>query len=164
MKKIEMTKIRELLDPEEYHLFESYNLHENLTPGTWKLYKKYPGWMEDGSQPILTSERHTKEMLYKFAKSHKKVDVTAILNRAAIIVCVINLIIMIINLFTFKNLKLNSSILGIDAGVIIMNLVNFAADCIKQDAKIENLKLNYLVKWGAKDETRNTKRNTKSNK
>lgn len=164
MKEIKMNKIRQLLDPEEYHLFESYNLHENLTPGTWKLYKKYPGWMEDGSQPILTSERHTKEILYKFAKTHRRINTATAVSKVAIIVSIINLIILVINLFTLKNTRISSIVVGINTGIIILDIVNLIADTKQQEIKIDNMKLNLLVKWGAKDETRNAKRNTKSNK
>lgn len=66
-------EIRKLIG-DRYHLYVGYSPDKT----EWKLFKKYENgdsiYYSDDNKAIMTSETHTEEDLYKFAKSHHKID------------------------------------------------------------------------------------------
>ena len=73
-------KIRKWLG-DRYHLNTEITFKEDKTKiEKWKLFRVYPNWMTDGSEPIMTSKTHTDKELIEFAKKHRKYDLSIIDN------------------------------------------------------------------------------------
>ena len=115
------TKIRQLLDYKEYHLNTRVTFELGETKTTWKLYKKYDNWISDGSKPIMTSETHTEEELYQFAKKHKKYYLTDFI-RLLLIIPIFTLIMCVINIF-INNDVLREMIWGLEIATILMLII-----------------------------------------
>ena len=115
------TKIRQLLDYKEYHLYTStkFELNEKIT--TWKLFKKYDGWIGDGSEPIMTSETHTEEELYQFVKKHKRYYLTDFI-RLLLIIPIFTLIMCVINIF-INNDFLREIIWGLEISTFLIIII-----------------------------------------
>lgn len=114
-------KIRQILDYKEYHLHTSikFELNEKIT--TWKLFKKYNGWISDGSEPIMTSETHTEEELLEFAKKHKKyylVDITRMLLIIPIVTFIMSIINMCVNNDVFRGI-----VWGLEIATILILII-----------------------------------------
>lgn len=110
-------KIRKLLGYEDYHLY-SENDFEN-----WKLFKKYKNferYISNENKPIMTSETHTIDDLYKFAKKHHKIDESKGTSTTLITIAFINLFIAIVNLFLKIN-YIRGFIMGINLTILIIS-------------------------------------------
>ena len=140
-KKQDMWKIRRMLG-ENYHLCEECGF-DNGFKTTWKLYAKYAGWIDDGSEPIMTSETHTYEDLYKFAKEHCVWDCDLVVGKASMVVLIIILVIAILNCF-WNNKILMGFIWGINVFSIILSTTRFIVS--NHNWKITQLK--YKERWG----------------
>ena len=107
-------KIREMLG-DDYHLFN------NNSKGEWKLFRQYKDfdlYFCEENKPIMTSETHTEEELYKFAKKNRKYDIENANNSINIIVAWLCCIVLIINFF-IKIEWLRYFIWGVDFYLII---------------------------------------------
>ena len=105
-----------------YYLGDSYHLHECYTADNkweFKLYRKYEGWMKDNSGPIMTSEDHTYEDLYKFAKKHRKYNIRLILPWAYMALAWIALILSFIGGYTHND-SLRYISRGIDISIFVI--------------------------------------------
>lgn len=156
-----LQKAISIMDPDEYYITKEYKHGEKVD---WKLYKIYNGWDEDNSKPIMSSETHTERQLYDFIKKHSAEDEFMAMTRAAMIVCWINIAIGFINFFTIKSKDLGNLIIGINIGMITLELVGYYTNAKRYDKKLENLIIDNMVKRRTEDERKNTKRNTRSNK
>lgn len=116
MKK-DMFKIRRMLG-ENYHLYEECKWNEDKLEETWKVYAKYSGWIDDGSKPIMTSETHTYEDLYKFAKEHNVWNCDLMIGKVTIVINIITIFIAVLNCFLN-----NKELRGFIWGTIIFSLI-----------------------------------------
>ena len=128
-------EIRQLLDYKEYHLYTStkFELNEKIT--TWKLFKKYDGWIGDGSKPIMTSETHTEEELLEFAKKHKEYKLVDFL-KMFLIVPIFTLIMCVVNLFVSSNF-MSGLIWGLNIATFLICII--ARFISKQNEKVWDL-------------------------
>lgn len=90
------------------YLGDRYHLHvtlggENLEVESWKLFRKYPGYLMDGSTAIMTSETHSEEDLYKFAKKHRRFETNPTKNGLLVIIAFISMLIPFINIVLNNN-------------------------------------------------------------
>lgn len=123
--KIDMMKVRMMLDNKHYHLFEEIKWDENHNLiETWKLFEKHDNWMIDNSEAIMTSEENTIEELYKFVKEHREVDLESVLAKSTTIIFLIITIIAIINIF-IKDTLLRGVILGVNLTCVIFSLIRY---------------------------------------
>lgn len=120
MKKI--NKIRKMLG-DRYHLsVES----DGVEITGWVLFKNYTNgdpiyWSKD-NRSIMRSEENTLEDLYKFAKTHQKLDLDKVILRVSLWILTVALIICIINFYFHSNI-LRTIIWTIDAMVILIDAV-----------------------------------------
>lgn len=116
-------EIRKLLS-KRYHLCVSW---ENDII-TWKLFKQYengdPIYYSNDNKPIMTSETHTPEQLYKFAKIHHKIDEHLFLNKMNVNVSFIVMILIITNIIFFKNDFIKGILMGIDVMIVLYCIVS----------------------------------------
>lgn len=120
MKKI--NKIRKMLG-DRYHLSVESNGVEIIN---WVLFKNYSNgdpiyWSKD-NRSIMRSEENTLEDLYKFAKTHQKLDLDKVILRVSLWILTVALIICIINFYFHSNI-LRTIIWTIDAMVILIDAV-----------------------------------------
>jgi hypothetical protein len=140
MKK-DMFEIRRMLG-ENYHIFETFE-YENGYKETWKVYAKYSGWIDDGSKPIMTSETHTYEDLYKFAKEHNVWDCDLIVDKVSIVINIITVIIAALNCF-LNNKELRGFIWGTIMFSLIMSFTRIIIS--NHNWKISELKFKERMK------------------
>lgn len=111
-------EIRKLLG-NRYHLYVSWE--ENKIE--WKLYKKYENgdiiYFSDDNKAIMTSETHTEEDLYKFAKSHHKIDLHNSNRKLRGIIFVIVFTLCFIKFFVKDNFIIDTIIYTADAILLI---------------------------------------------
>ncbi len=184
-------KIQEMLDYEEYHLNIDFMFNEFEYDYTkWKLFKKYDGWLNDGSEPLMSSDNTSVDELYKFVKKHRKIDPVYSLNKVIVPIVWLILTFMIIRIFFIDNKiiqDIGHDLLMFEFGLVGASIIANIFSCIKDNIKFENLKLDILTRGRTfnakieeirhtapfvnkeeeeKDETANkkTKRNTRSNK
>lgn len=104
MDKLE-SKIRELLG-NEYHLSTEYKGEKE--PIRWVLYRRYKDtdiYFSEDNKPIMSSDTHSMVELYKYAKSHQRVDG---IMKTRWVICVI----LFINaILSFSNIYFNSKII-----------------------------------------------------
>lgn len=108
------------------YLGDRYHLHvtlggENLEVESWKLFRKYPGYLTDGSTAIMTSETHSEEDLYKFAKKHKYYKTERIITKLFVLVAYIGMILGIIS-STLDNNDLYCFYFGIEFVIFFVGL------------------------------------------
>ena len=106
-------KIRKMLG-NDYHLF-------NNNRDEWKLFRQYKDfdlYFCEENKPIMTSETHTEEELYKYAKKNRKYDIESVNNSINIIVAWLCCLVLIINAF-IKIEWLRYFIWGVDFYLII---------------------------------------------
>ena len=118
-----MNKIRKLLG-DKYHLSEHI-----LEDGSeeWVLFKRYDEpkiYFSKDNTSIMSSETNTIEELYEFAKKHHEIDEHQTMGIVNIVVAWIALIILIINMFVFKNNSIRWFIVGINFCVIIYSFIS----------------------------------------
>lgn len=118
MKKYDEFKIRSMLG-EDYYLHEKIEeVDGQFKTKSWALYEIHNNWLNDGSKPIMTSEKNTWEELCKFAKENRKynlVDVLRSITIIAFIVCILTLIVVIFNLGNYLK--------GFMIGLIVMEVI-----------------------------------------
>lgn len=90
-------KIRKWLG-DKYHLNVTLG-GEKLEVESWNLFRKYPGYLTDDSEAIMTSETNTDEELYKFAKKHRRFETNPTKNGLFVILAFIAGLIPFINIF-----------------------------------------------------------------
>ena len=111
-------KIRELLRG-RYHLYSEFSQGKKK----WRLYKKYencdPIYYSEDNEAIMTSETHTEEELYQFAKSHHKIDIHESNRKLRMIIFVIVFILCFINFFVKDNYIIDTIVFTADTILII---------------------------------------------
>lgn len=150
-------KIRRWLG-DRYHLNTEITFKEDKTKiEKWKLFRVYPGWMEDNSGAIMTSETHTDKELMKFAKKYRKYDLSMVDNTIFIIISYLNIFTIILNIW-IKNKYLAGFYWGINFLIIITSIVKLIF--IEKNSKVTKLEFKermdiFLKKENIKDERKN---------
>ncbi len=114
-------KIRKLLG-KDYHLCIGIRL--SLDDGleiTWSLYKYYDDidlYVSKDNKFIMTSETHTFEQLYDFAKNHHKIDIYKTTNIVMLCFVSFALVLSTINLF-LANSIIRAIVYTIDFTVVV---------------------------------------------
>lgn len=157
MKNKDEYKIRRWLG-DRYNLNTEITFKEDKTKiEKWKLFRVYPGWMEDNSGAIMTSETHTDDDLIKFAKKHRKYDLSMVDNTIFVIMSYLNFFTIILNVW-IKNKYLAGFYWGINFLIIITSIVKLIF--IEKNSKVTNLEFKermdiFLKKENIKDERKN---------
>lgn len=149
MKK-DMFKIERMLG-ENYHLCEECKWNEDKLEETWKLFAKYSGWIDDGSKPIMTSETHTYEDLYNFAKEHNVWNCDLVIGKVSMVIMTIILIIAVLNCF-WNNAELRGFILGVNIFGIAISISRLVIS--NHNWKISKLKFKERMKRYEKKENK----------
>lgn len=153
-------KVRRWLG-DRYHLNTEITFKEDKTKiEKWKLFRVYPGWTEDNSGAIMTSETHTDKELMKFAKKHRKYDLSMVDNTIFIIISYLNIFTIILNVW-IKNKYLAGFYWGINFLIIITSIVKLIF--IEKNSKVTKLEFKervniFLKKENIKDERKNDTR------
>ena len=134
-------KIRKWLG-EDYHLCVSLS-GENLEDKNWKLFRKYPGYLTDDSEAIMTSETNTDEDLYKFAKKHRRFETNPMKNGLIVIIAFIVMIIPFINIL-LKNDYLKMFFWGTQFVIWFICIPTFIL--IEHNIKIQELEFFEVLK------------------
>ncbi len=133
------TKIRNWLG-DRYHLNVTLTYSANsLKKLNWTLFKKYRGFEEDGSKPIMTSEANTEEELFEFAKKHRKYDEGKAVGITGVLLSFVAAFFPILGII-FENDNIKFVTLGIDIAVIII----FIIKCVISELNFEVAKLEFL--------------------
>lgn len=136
MKSKDENKIRNWLG-DRYHLNTEITFKEDKTKiEKWKLFRVYPNWMTDGSEPIMTSETHTDEELMNFAKKHRKYNLSIVDSTTMVILAWLNLILGFFNILLFRKVFIRGFICGIDFTIIVVSLVKLIY--LKRNEKVED--------------------------
>lgn len=145
-------KVYKYLDYEEYHL--NRTMYEDGSE-SWKLYKKYDGFLTDNSRPIMNSKEYTMENLIKFLKEHRAIDLNLVVNAATFIVSNIILILCVLNILLWQNKQLSGILLGFITGITFLNIVISIAAMEQNKIKFKNRALNFIAKYskGEEDES-----------
>lgn len=114
-------KIRRLLNDDRYSLDCEYD-EEGKRVIKWSLYRKYKKTILSDN-PIMTGDSCSEKELINFAKKHRKYNTTTLYDS------VFYILLAIVWLLIFINLKLNSSyldgvIIGIDIGLFVLLFTN----------------------------------------
>lgn len=112
-------KIREYLG-DRYHLIIFMGIGKDTY--TWKLYRKYNGWLYDNSKPVLEGDKSTEDELLRFAKKHRDYNESLILSKSMIIIAIISLFVAVANCF-FKNVFLRGFVNGANFIVILISFI-----------------------------------------
>lgn len=153
-------KIRTWLG-DRYHLNTEITFKEDKTSiEKWKLFRKYEGWMHDNSDAIMTSETNTEEELFKFAKEHRKYNLSIVGSKTMSVVALFNLILVFLNIW-FKTNFIHGFVWGVDFVIIIVSIVKLIF--LKKNSKVSDLefkeKIQILFEKGStKDERKNDTR------
>lgn len=139
-------KIRKWLG-NRYHLNVSLS-GNHLENVEWKLFRKYPGYLTDGSEAIMTSETNTDEELYKFAKKHRQFDTERCITKLLVLNAFLGMILSVINIY-FDNENLRMFFYGIEF-VIFTTTIPMFFIC-NHNFKVDELELKELFKEIAKD-------------
>lgn len=105
----------DIFDKARMYLGDYYHLHQNLEwnkekkelyTKSWKLFLKYNGYLEDGSEPIMTSETNTEKDLLKFAKENRFYQIDIVILKGNLFIAMCFFILTIINsFFRIKELR-----------------------------------------------------------
>ena len=123
-------KIRKILG-NKYHLSTEYG-GENCELTKWVLFKKYENgdpiyWSAD-NKPIMSSDTHTLDELYEYAKKHKKINFELFYSKLrtyfAFIICIIAIANIFINSTTLRTIVLTSGVIIILSSIIQFVIVN----------------------------------------
>lgn len=153
-------KIRKWLG-DRYHLNPEITFKEDKTKiEKWKLFRVYPNWMTDGSEPIMTSETHTDKDLMKFAKKHRKYDLSMVDNKTFIVIAHFNFILVILS-FLLGSKCLLGFTYGINFVIIVTCIIKDIF--INKNSKVIKLEFKervdiFLKKENIKDERKNDTR------
>ena len=128
-------KIYKYLDHDEYHINREY-LEGH--PEKWRLFKKYEGWLFDGSKPIMSYENSSLEDLLKFMKAHRRIELIEVFNFSTFIISLINLVLISINLFIWRNQVVSSLTLGGITYILILEVIMNVAYNKKIKIKVKN--------------------------
>ena len=127
-------KIRKWLG-NRYHLnVELTFLEDKTSIEKWKLFKVYEGWMHDNSDAIMTSETHTEEELFKFAKEHRRYDLSIVGSKAMSVVAFFNLILVFLNIW-FRTNFIRGFVWGVDFTIVVVCFVKMFY--LKKNEKVE---------------------------
>ena len=111
-------EIRKLLG-NRYHLY--VGMEEDKIE--WRLFKRYENgdniYYSADNKAIMTSETHTEEELYQFAKSHRKIDLHKSNLKLRMIIFVIIFILCFINFFVKDNFIIDTIVFTADAILLI---------------------------------------------
>ena len=122
-------KIRKLLG-KRFHLSVSYD-GKNLEITEWKLFKKYengdPVYYSNDNKAIMTSDTHTEEELYKFAKSHQKYDLYKVNRTTRTVLLSIVLIMAILNIFIISK-TISTIVLTTDFILMLLMFIEMIVD------------------------------------
>lgn len=160
MKSKDEYKVRRWLG-DRYHLNVEITFLEDKTKiESWKLFRVYPGWMKDNSGAIMTSETHTDKDLMKFAKKHRKYDLSLLDNMTFVVIAYLNLALVILNAW-IRNKYLVGFTYGIEFVIIITCIIKFIF--IEKNSKVSALEFKervdiILKKENIKDERKNDTR------
>ena len=110
-----MKKIRKLLDEHYYQLTQ-------IGDNQWKLYEKYDGWVQDLSDPIMTSENNTYEELYDFVKTHRVIKVN--FNKLFFVILICALILQLFNMFILHQPIITGLVLGINLVILLYDIID----------------------------------------
>ena len=139
-------KIRKWLG-NRYHLNVSLS-GNHLENVEWKLFRKYDGWMNDGSEAIMTNETHSEEELYKFAKKHRQFDTERCLIKLLVLNAFLGMILSVINIY-FDNEELRMFFYGIEFVIFTTTIPMFFI--FNHNLKVDELELKELFKSLIKD-------------
>lgn len=134
-------KIRKWLG-NRYHLNVSLS-GNHLENVEWRLFRKYDGWINDGSKAIMTNETHSEEELYKFAKKHRQFDEGKCMIRIIQINAFLAMILSIINIY-FNSEKLKIFFFGMEFVIITTAISMFFI--YNYNLKVDKLELKELFK------------------
>lgn len=153
-------KIRRWLG-DRYHLNTEITFKEDKTKiEKWKLFRVYPGWMKDNSGAIMTSETHTDKDLMKFAKKHRKYDLSLLDNMTFVVIAHFNIILVILS-FLLGSKCLLGFTYGINFVIIVTCIIKDIF--INKNSKVSKLEFKervdiFLKKENIKDERKNDTR------
>ena len=137
------SKIRHWLG-DRYHLNVTLE-GKKLEKVSWKLFRKYKGFEEDGSDPIMTSDDNTDEELFEFAKKHRRYDEGKIVGITGILLSLLAAFFITLG-FVFENNNIKYVAIGIDIAVIIISIVRYAISELNfKVAKLELLES--IIEW-----------------
>jgi len=115
----------------------------------------------------MTSETHTEEDLYKFAKSHKKYDLYKINKKERTLILSIMVVLVIINMFINSN-TISTIVLTVDFTIMFQMFIeifiddkNFKVDMLEMRENFHR-KYDNLIKSNGEDNECNRKDNTSS--
>ncbi len=115
-------KIREYLG-DKYHLNVTLG-GDQLEKISWKLFKKYEGWMNDGSKPIMTSDINTDEELFDFAKKHRRYNEGKIIGITNVWISLIALLLVVLGII-LKNRNIQCIGQGMNIAAIISCTIKY---------------------------------------
>lgn len=144
-----MKKIRKLLDTNHYHLFEGLDYKDNEKIHKWKLYEKHNGWVWDNSEPIMTSDTHSKEDLYKFVKTHRALEYNKLSYIVSMIILSLMLVLSIINMTTIHSRTISGFVLGVNLMVCVLAVLK----TIVSDSECKLYKKQFKERWAKYDNT-----------
>lgn len=160
MKSKDESKIRKWLG-DRYHLNTEITFLEDKTKiVSWKLFRVYPGWLEDNSEAIMTSETHTDKELMNFAKKHRKYDLSMVDNMTFIVIAHFNFILVILSFLIGSKCMLGFTY-GINFVIIVTCIIKDIF--INKNSKVSKLEFKervdiLLKKENIKDERKNDTR------
>ena len=139
MKSKDEWKIRRWLG-DRYHLNTEVTFKQDTKKietkiESWKLFRVYPGWMEDNSKAVMTSETHTDKELIKFAKKNRIYDLRLSYPKMFVIISWLNVFILIINSLLFKSALITGFYYGICFVIIITSIIHLKF--LNHNSKIE---------------------------
>ena len=134
-------KIRKWLG-NKYHLYVSLSGNK-LENTEWKLFRKYPGYLKDGSKAIMTSETHSEKELYKFAKKHRYFNPEKVILKIVQFFACIGLV-MSINNYYSENDSYRMFFLGFETVIITISIIMFFVYC--HNTSVDKLELTELFK------------------
>lgn len=158
-------KIRKMLG-KRFHLSVSLE-GEKLETTKWKLFRKYengdPIYYSKDNKAIMTSETHTEEDLYKFAKSHKKYDLYETNKKERILILSIMIVLATINMFINLN-TISIIVLTVDFTIMFQMFIEIFID--NKNFKVDMLEMrenfHSLIKNNGEDNECNREDNTSS--
>ena len=131
-------KIRKILG-NKYHLSTEYG-GENCEITKWVLFKRYENadpiyWSAD-NKPIMSSDTHTLDDLYEYAKKHKKINFELFYTRLRVYFAFIIVIVAMANIF-INSRTLRTIILTSDVIIIISSIIQFVV--VNKNHKVDML-------------------------
>lgn len=133
-------KIRELLG-NDYHLFTKYS--DNLDIEEWHLHRNYKDakiYLSEDNKEIMSSENHTLEDLYDFAKKHHRISIAPTFSKIIVYIMIGIMILCALNIIFWHNKYISTFVLGFDIAIIIADIILFTLD--NKNFDVDMLELN----------------------